>query len=130
MESHFGKSAGRQRSRGLGDQQARPTLSKNERRVIFKNMVGQELKSGLLRYTRRQRLIRYATMLQIEPFEANLVIAEAQYEAGHLTHPTFDTTANVQTLRQLERWPAWFKVSFALIAAMLIDLVIIQFFLT
>ena len=115
---------------GRNRQRDFPMLTRNERRAIFKQMVSQELRSGPLAYARRRRLIRYAKMLQIEPFDANLAIAEAQYEAGHLTEPTFDAAVDLRTLRHVEGWPGWFKVSFALIVAMLIDLVIIRFFLT
>jgi hypothetical protein len=108
----------------------RPTLNKNERRAIFKKMAAQELEAGLLRYSRRQRLIHYGRMLGFSPFEAHLLIAEAQYEAGHLLPPTFDSTANLERMSDPEAWPTWFKVSFALIAAMIIDLLIIQFVLT
>ena len=113
---------------------ARPKLDRQQSRLIFKQMVTAQLEEGLLRFSRRRQLVKYAQKMGITPFEANLAIAEAQYEAGHLIEPdakfaeelTYDAPADLETMTHPERWPVWFKFSLALIAAILIDLVIIQ----
>ncbi len=96
---------------------------------IFKRMVADELQRGPLPYRRRRKLMRYATQIGIKPFQASLLIAEAQREAGHLDDidqiDVHDAT-DVATLIHPERWPLWFKLTAALIVAIILDLVIIR----
>jgi len=111
-------------------------LDRRQSRLIFKQMVASHLEEGLLRFSRRRQLVKYAQKMGIVPFEANLIIAQAQYEAGHLIKPdvkfseelTYDAPADLETMTRPERWPAWFKLSFALLVAILIDLLVIQSF--
>jgi hypothetical protein len=118
----------------MSTRSALPRLNRQQGRVIFKQMVTAQLEEGVLRFSRRRQLVKYARKLNISPFEANLVIAEAQYEAGHLIKPdakfaeelTYDAPADLKTMARPGRWPIWFKLSIALIAAILIDLVLIQ----
>jgi len=96
---------------------------------IFKRMVADELQRGPLPYRRRRKLMRYAAQIGIKPFQASLLIAEAQREAGHLDdidQIDVHDAADVTTLIHPERWPLWFKLTAALIVAIIVDLMIIR----
>ncbi len=72
---------------------ARPAeFSAAERRKIFLHMVIAELEGGLLRYSRRRELQRYAEEIGIPAFDANLLIAEAQHRARR--HEPIDIDPN------------------------------------
>ncbi len=61
-----------------------PTLAlrPREARIIFAAMVKAEMEAGLLRYSRRRRLVRYAGKIRIPEFEAQLIMARVRTEAG------------------------------------------------
>ena len=61
-----------------------PTLAlrPREARIIFAAMVKADMEAGLLRYSRRRRLVRYAAKMSIPVFEAQLSMARARTEAG------------------------------------------------
>lgn len=109
---------------------ARPVavFTREEKRKIFRGMVVGELEAGFLRYSRRQALINYAGMLGIPEFEANLLIAEAQYHAGDIEPVGFDAAATLQSVARPEAWSPSLRISFALAAAILIDLLLISIF--
>ena len=120
------------------DHESRPTLTLEERRDIFRRMVRDEIGVSPLTYSRRRLLIRYAGQIGIDDFEANLLIAQAQHEAGQLDlssvghYPDdevpFDTPVDLELLLHPERWPVWFRLSLALLAAIIIDLLVIRAF--
>src|SRR5690606_16644928 len=74
----------RPRTRPLAAQRSAAVFTAEEKRKIFRGMVVGELEAGFLRYSRRQALLNYAARLGIPEFEANLLIAEAQYNAGDI----------------------------------------------
>ncbi len=60
-----------------------PTLAlqPREARIIFAAMVKADMEAGLLRYSKRRRLVRYAAKLGIAEFEAQLIMARVR--TGH-----------------------------------------------
>lgn len=93
-----------------------------ERRDIFRGMVVGELEAGFLRYSKRQALLRYAGLLGLSEFEASLLIAEAQYRAGEIQPIGFDSVASLATVSRPEEWSIPLRISFALVAAMFLDI--------
>ena len=61
-----------------------PTLAlrPREARIIFAAMVKADMEAGLLRYSKRRRLVRYAAKIGIAEFEAQLIMAQVRTEAG------------------------------------------------
>ncbi len=61
-----------------------PTLAlrPREARIIFAAMVKADMEAGLLRYSKRRRLVRYAAKMGIPEFEAQLIMAQARTGAG------------------------------------------------
>ena len=59
-------------------------FTSEEKGRIFKSMVVGELEAGFLRHSRREELIRYAAHLGLSEFQAMLLIAEAQHQAGQI----------------------------------------------
>ncbi len=57
-------------------------LKPREARIIFAAMVKADMEAGLLRYTKRRRLIRYAAKIGIPEFEAQLIMAQVRTGAG------------------------------------------------
>jgi hypothetical protein len=103
----------------------RPQFTLAEKRRIFKQMVITELEGGLLRYSRRRALLRYAEDIGIERFDANLLIAEAQYRFKRHEPIDFDTAIDLPTITHPGAWPASYKLTAALIFAAVLDLVLI-----
>ncbi len=100
-------------------------FTEHELRRIYRRMVAEEVRNGPLPYRRRRKLMRYASQIGMKPFDASLVIAEVQREAGQ-ADPLEPVDDDLTTLIHPERWPIWFKLSAALIIAMLVDLVAIR----
>jgi len=105
---------------------SRATFSAEEKRRIFKRMVVSELEGGLLRYTRRQRLLRYAESLGIPAFEASLLIAEAQFHAAQLQPRPPVADSDAPLILRPNSWPMWAKVGFAMVVAAIIDVILIR----
>ncbi len=103
----------------------RAEFTQAEKRRIFVQMVVAELEAGLLRYSRRRALLRYAEDIGIPAFDANLLIAEAQYRAKQLEPIEFETAVTLPTAARVEAWPTRYKVIVALITAAIIDLLLI-----
>ncbi len=98
---------------------------------IYKQMTMDELAKGPMSYRRRRQFMRYAKKVGIEPFRASLLIAEARREAGLAEDPKLVTAEEVaadewSAILNPERWPFWFKLSSALTAAALVDLLVIR----
>jgi hypothetical protein len=54
-------------------------LNRDTCRRVFIDMVRQDMDGGVLRYGRRQKLVRFARTLGIEDIEAHRMIAEVQH---------------------------------------------------
>lgn len=107
----------------------RPTrFTKQELRRIFKRMADDEVRDAPLPYHRRRKLMRYAAQVGITAFEASVVIAQAEREAGHRHDIDVVPDDQILPLIHPERWPIWFKLTAALVIAMLIDLIVIRAF--
>ena len=102
-------------------------FSSEEKRKIFRGMVVAELESGFLRYSKRQALIQYATRLGLAEFDANLLIAEAQYHRDEIEPTSFLTPATLDALTRPERWSTSMRIAMALVVAIFIDLLLIRF---
>jgi hypothetical protein len=106
----------------------RAEFTPGERRRIFQQMVITELEGGVLRYTRRRALQRYAEEIGIPAFDANLLIAEAQYRARQLDPIELDAGSDLllpQTPPRSSFWPTGYHLAFALLAASIVDLILI-----
>ena len=57
-------------------------LQPREARIIFAAMVKADMEAGLLRYSKRRRLVRYADKMGIPEFEAQLIMAQVRTGAG------------------------------------------------
>src|SRR5690349_2950269 len=104
---------------------SRAQFTLEEKRKIFRGMVVGELEAGFLRYSRRQALIQYAAKLGINEFEATLLIAEAQYKSDQLEAVSFDTVATFDTVARPEMWSMPLRITFAIVAAAIVDLAVI-----
>ncbi len=100
-------------------------LTSEEKRRIFKSMVVGELEAGFLRYSKRAELIRYAAHLGLTEFEAMLLIAEAQHDADQIEPLCFESAATFGTLTRPDAWSIPMRLSFALVVAIFIDLLLI-----
>jgi hypothetical protein len=101
------------------------TFTSEEKRRIFRSMVVGELDAGFLRYSKREELIRYAAHLGLTEFEAMLLIAEAQHNADQIEPLHFDSAATLEALSRPEAWSIPMRLSFALIVAVFVDLLLI-----
>ena len=104
-----------------------PRFTADEKRRIFRGMVVGELEAGFLRYSRRQALIAYASHLGISEFDANLLIAEAQYHAGDIEPLSFENVAAARAVSHPESWSAPLRLASALIVAIALDLLLIGY---
>jgi hypothetical protein len=100
-------------------------FTSEEKRRIFRSMVVGELDAGFLRYSKREELIRYAGQLGLTEFEAMLLIAEAQHHAEQIEPIHFDSAATLAALSRPDVWSIPMRLTFALIAAAFIDLLLI-----
>jgi len=101
-------------------------FTRSERQEIFKRMVSREIEKGPLPYRRRRKLMGYAAQIGIRPFDASLLIAEAQREAGQLDPITLQPAGPLNALIHPERWPIWFKLTVGFIVVALLDLAILH----
>lgn len=107
----------------------RAEFSAAEKRRIFTEMVMAELEGGLLRYSRRRALLRYAEDIGIAAFDANLLIAQAQHRARQLDPIEFDTMLDFPTATHPEAWPAGYRLLFALVTAGILNLMLVAWLL-
>jgi len=101
------------------------SLNGEDKRRIFKGMVVSELEAGFLRYSSRKKLLRYASRLGIHEFEAALLIAEAQFYSDRIEPIHFDAAATFETVTRPETWSASMRLTFALVTAVFVDLLVI-----
>jgi hypothetical protein len=88
-------------------------------------MVVNELESGILRYSRRQALMRYAAKMGISEFEACLLIAEAQFQSPDIEPIDFQTAFTLETLTHPESWSIPLRLTLTLALAALVDVALI-----
>ena len=88
------------------DRNAPPlALQAREARIIFAAMVKADMEAGLLRYSKRRRLVRYAAKIGIAEFEAQLIMAQVRTEAGHNGPVRPLTSEDIQdTLRRARQY--------------------------
>lgn len=94
----------------------------DEKRRVFKSMVVSELEAGFLRYSKRQALLRYAGTLGLSEFDALLLMAEAQHHAREIEPIQFESAATLAAVTRPDAWPIPMRLSFALVAAIFVDL--------
>jgi hypothetical protein len=96
-----------------------PSLSREEGRQIFREMVRTEARNGRLSDTRRKRLIQYAAALSLTPLDASRIVTDVCRElalADPLTPPLLYRM--VETAAAPHRWPVWVQALIAVAAAM------------
>ena len=103
-----------------------PALNREETHRLFKGLVVADLEAGFLRYSRRKALLDYAAKLGIPEFEATLLIAEAQFHSDQIEPVHFDSNLTLDNLSRPDAWSIPLRLSFALVAAIFIDLLLIS----
>ena len=102
-----------------------PSLTGDEGREIFREMVRAETRNGPLNPIRRRRLIQYAAALKLTPLEASQIIAEVCRENERLRgQQTPAIYRMVETAATPRRWPVWLKIGLPLAAAFAIDRIV------
>ncbi len=97
--------------------------SKAANRRLFREMVKGEIEDRPLSWSRRRSLIRFARRLEIDPFEARLLIRAVEYECGHVAPAAMDevrTSTNPGYLLP----PGTGEASVRLVAGMLIGILV------
>ncbi|MBN1491000.1 MAG: hypothetical protein JXA69_13875 [Phycisphaerae bacterium] len=102
----------------------RPEFTPAETRHIFKQMVIAEMEGGLLRYSRRRELERYAESIGIPAFDANLLIAETQHRLRQAEPIEIDPAVEFPET-QSDPWPSRHQLAFALVTAAILNLILI-----
>jgi hypothetical protein len=106
------------------DRPARPLAAK-DKRDLFKALVIGSLDAGFLRYSRRQELLRIAERLGFGEFEACLLIAEAQFHSDQIDPAETGQLDDYDVTPIARRVSRSALIVSALIAAALIDVIII-----
>ncbi len=109
-----------------GQAGGRAQFTQAELRRIFKQMVIAELEGGILRYSRRRALQRYADDIGIPAFDANLLIAEAQHQARRNEPLELDVTPEVPPpLPRAEAFSAGHWLAVVILTALVLDLILL-----
>jgi len=122
----------RSRERSAPSSTQRASFTQAERRAIFRQMVIAELEAGVLRYSRRRALQRYAEEIGIPAFDASLLIAEAQYRARQCEPIEFVPTGEFPVGPEPSEPRPWLgshRIAIVLLAAAMIDLLLIAWLL-
>jgi len=96
-----------------------PSLSRDEGRAIFREMVRAEARNGRLSDVRRKRLIQYAAALKLTPLDASRIVTEVCCELGvadTLTPPVLYRM--VESAAAPHRWPIWVQAMIIVFASM------------
>ncbi len=103
-------------------------LKPREARTIFAEMVKAEMEAGVLRHSKRRRLLRFAAVMGITEFEAQLMIAQVQTAAPGPQPPQLLTALEVrEKLRQAQQYHLTMKkILFASAGAAALNLIIIH----
>ncbi|MFQ5424320.1 MAG: hypothetical protein ACE5F9_10115 [Phycisphaerae bacterium] len=90
-------------------------------RRVFRKMIKAEAEDRPLSFLRRRELIRFASRIEIDPFEARLMIRAVEYECGH-TPPAamadIGTAADLAYVAEPEPWPAWLNFLLGVLLAL------------
>lgn len=81
-------------------------------RRIFREMIRQEAESAPVSRKARRQLTRFALRLNIDAFEARLLIRAVEYELGHVPPAKMadiDTPADLDYVVEPEPWTAWYR---------------------
>ncbi len=81
-------------------------------RRIFREMIRLEAESAPLTRKGGRELVGFAKRLDIDVFEARLMIRAVEYECGHVPRAKMadiDTPANLDYVVEPEPWTAWFR---------------------
>lgn len=105
------------------------TFTVEEKKRIFKTMVVAALDAGFLRYSRRQELLAEAARLGIGEFEACLLIAEAQFHSAEIDPADSGELTSYDSAEVARGLSISTQLTLALIAAVLIDLVVLAWLL-
>jgi len=96
----------------------------------FAAAIDEAIEGGLLRYSKRLELLKLATELKIDRFQAALIIAEVQYRRGQLgTFTTVDDQAGALGAdlgRKSERAELFLKIAALILTAALADMLIVR----
>ena len=98
------------------------TLSPQERRTIFVHMIRMELDQRPIGFVRRWQLIRFAQDLDIEKDEADLLITQTIENFGRGRGAP---EGALECLR-LRCWPHWLKLSLAVGAIALLNMLLMR----
>ena len=125
---------GREERRTSGARETRttpvraPTLKPHEARTIFAEMVKAEMEAGLLRHSKRRQLVRYAAVIGIAEFEAQLIIAQVR-SGGREQQPLHFLTAREvrEKLKQAQQYNLTMKkILIATTAAVGLNLLMVR----
>jgi len=108
-------------SRDLRVLHSGPSLSREEGRIIFREMVRAEARNGHFTALRRKRLIQYAAALQLTPLDASRIVTEVCKEQS-VPDPVEPPALYrfVESAARPEGWPAWAQVAAGVGAAFVI----------
>ena len=103
-------------------------LKPRQARTIFAEMVKAEMEAGVLRHSKRRRLLRFAAVMGIAEFEAQLMIAQVQTATPGQQSPQLLTAQEVrEKLRQAQQYHSTMKrILFASAAAAALNLIMIH----
>jgi hypothetical protein len=93
--------------------------AKAANRRLFREMVKGEIEDRPLSWSRRRSLIRFARRLEIDSFEARLLIRAVEYECGHVTPAAMDEVRTSTNPGYLVP-PGTYETSLRLVAGILI----------
>ena len=93
------------------------TMTPLEMHELFKRMVRDEVTAGTLTFSRRKRLIRYATQVGLSELHANVLIYEARREAD--LEPIGPAPSWLDRMAGLAsiRWIRWIQIALAIALA-------------
>ena len=93
------------------------TMTPLEMHELFKRMVRDEIAADTLTFSRRKRLIRYATQVGLSELHANVLIYEARCEAEvEPIVPGPSWLNHVAGLGSI-RWTRWIQIALAIAVA-------------
>ena len=111
-----------------GAKRSRP-MSRYQVHKIFREMVRGELANGRFSARRRRRLVHYAASLRISAVEAGELIQEVVRAEGGLDTNINEPAPHLRLLPAPKRtWPTWAKLTAALAAVLLVNLLVLALF--
>ncbi len=93
----------------------------------FFELILAQLDGGLLRYSKRLQLIKLAKQWSISEFEANLIIAHAQYHLGKLDAPDLTIRTDQKSPSRSEKiFSMLIRTGVIILLALLLDWLLIR----